>query len=152
MKEYFVPITRAINAITEQPPDHDPLEQVIMGGSQETTQPDFEEDTQFFTQEEAETNEPFCLDESERPPRPLIELKPLPSGLQYAFLNHDPKTPVIISDKLSKVETYRLIIVLEKHRSVFGYSLQDLKGISPTLCTYRIPIDPDSIPSREPQR
>jgi len=59
---------------------------------------------------------------------------------------------MIISDKLSKVKTYRLITVLEKHRSVFGYSLQDLKGISPTLCTHRIPIDPDSIPSREPQR
>jgi len=40
--------------------------------------------------------------------------------------------------------------MLEKHRSVFGYSLQDLKGI--TLCMYRIPMEPDSIPSREPQR
>ena len=42
--------------------------------------------------------------------------------------------------------------MLERHRSIFGYSLQDLKGISPTLCTHRIPIDPDSTPSREPQR
>jgi hypothetical protein len=42
--------------------------------------------------------------------------------------------------------------VLEKHRSIFGYSLQDLKGISLTLHTHRIPIDPDSIPSKEPQQ
>jgi hypothetical protein len=35
---------------------------------------------------------------------------------------------------------------------MFGFSLQDLKGISPTLCTHRIPIDPSSTPSREPQR
>jgi hypothetical protein len=34
---------------------------------------------------------------------------------------------------------------------VFGYSLADLKGISPTLCTHHIPIDLDSTPSREPQ-
>jgi hypothetical protein len=27
-----------------------------------------------------------------------------------------------------------------------------LKGISPALCTHRIPIDPASTPSREPQR
>jgi hypothetical protein len=46
----------------------------------------------------------------------------------------------------------KLIVVLEKHRSVFGYSLQDLKGVSLTLCTHRIPIDPTSTPSREPQR
>ena len=31
-----------------------------------------------------------------------------------------------------------------------GYSLQDLKGISPALCTHRIPTDPNSIPYREP--
>jgi hypothetical protein len=45
-----------------------------------------------------------------------------------------------------------LITVLEKHRSAFGYSLQDLKGINPALCTHHIPIDPDVLPSREPQR
>jgi hypothetical protein len=46
----------------------------------------------------------------------------------------------------------KLIAFLEKHRSVFGYSLPDLKGINPTLCTHRIPIDPASTPSHEPQR
>jgi hypothetical protein len=46
----------------------------------------------------------------------------------------------------------KLTAVLEKHRSVFGYSLQDLKGVSPTLCTHRILIDPTSTPSQEPQR
>ena len=42
--------------------------------------------------------------------------------------------------------------MLEKRRSVVGYSLKDLKGVSRTLCTHRIPIDPASTPSREPQR
>ena len=59
---------------------------------------------------------------------------------------------MIISDKLSQEESLHLITVLEKHRSAFGYSLQDLKGIGPALCTHRIPIDPDSIIFREPQR
>ena len=45
-----------------------------------------------------------------------------------------------------------MLTVLEKHVFAFDYSLQDLKGINPALCTHRIPIDPNSIPSREPQR
>ena len=34
---------------------------------------------------------------------------------------------------------------------MLGYSLQDLKGISPSLCTHRIPIETDRRPTREPQ-
>ena len=59
---------------------------------------------------------------------------------------------MIISDKLSEDETLRFFTVLEKHRSAFGYSLENLKGICPALCTHRIPIDPAYSPSREPQR
>jgi hypothetical protein len=36
---------------------------------------------------------------------PPIELKQLPPGLQYVFLNGNQETPVIISDKLSHEET-----------------------------------------------
>jgi hypothetical protein len=86
------------------------------------------------------------------PPKPPIERKPLPASLRYAFLNNDQESPVIISDKLSQEETLRIITVLEKHQSAFGYSLQDLKGISLALCTHRIPTDPNILPSREPQR
>jgi hypothetical protein len=49
------------------------------------------------------------------------------------------------------VETQQLITVLEIPRSILGYSLQHLNRISPTLCTHRIPIEPDVTPSREPQ-
>ena len=88
-----------------------------------------------------------------RPPhRPPIKLKPLPTGHRYTFLHGDTESPVIISDKLSEEESARLITVLEKHRAILGYSLHDLKGISPTLGTHRIPLDLDITPSREPQR
>jgi hypothetical protein len=72
-----------------------------------------------------------------------VELKQLPPGLQYVFLNGDHETPVIISDKLSNDETRRLVATLEKYQSVIGYSLKDLKGISPSLCTHRIPMEQD---------
>ena len=59
---------------------------------------------------------------------------------------------MIITDKLSEEQTNKLITVLEKHRSVLGYTLQDLKGINPALCTHRILLDPAIAPSRDPQR
>ena len=86
------------------------------------------------------------------PSQPSIELKPLPSGSKYVFLNNNRETLVIIRDKLSQEETRKLVAILERHKSAIGYSLQDLKGISPALCTHHIPIDADSSPSREPQR
>jgi hypothetical protein len=92
------------------------------------------------------------LNEFIDPPKPPIELKPLPISLRYAFLNNDQESHVIISDKLTQEESLRLITVLEKHRSVFGYSLEDLKGISPALCTHHIPTILEITPSREPQR
>jgi hypothetical protein len=81
------------------------------------------------------------------PQTPLV-WEPLALGLP--LFNQD--SPMIISDKLSQKESLCLLTVLEKHRSTFGYSLQDLKGIGPTLCTHCIPTNLDSIPSREPQR
>ena len=42
--------------------------------------------------------------------------------------------------------------ILEKHHSAFVYSLQDLKGISPALCTPCIATDPNIPASREPER
>jgi hypothetical protein len=109
-----------------------------------------EKDAKLFIEEEDDLGETIDLPMKEVPTPPLVELKPLFVGLRYAFLNGDNNTPVIISDKLSDKETSKLITILEKHGLVFGYSLQDLKGISPTLCTHRIPIDPASTPSREP--
>jgi len=113
---------------------------------------DVEGNSEEVIEDGEDSDETFELPETEKPSRPQIELKPLPSRLRYAFLNSDVESPVIISDKLSEEETAKLIAVLEKHRPVLGYALHDLKGISPTLCTHRIPLDPEIAPSREAQR
>jgi hypothetical protein len=81
-----------------------------------------------------------------------VELKLLPLGLPYVFLNGDRETLVIISDKLSNDETQRLVTTLEKYQSVIGYSLKDLKGISPSLCTHCIPMEQEHKHVREHQR
>ena len=90
-----------------------------------------EEIPEEVSEAEEDPGETSELPATEKPSRPPIELKPLPSGLRYAFLNSDVESPVIITDKLSEEETNKLITVLEKHRSVLGYTLQDLKGINP---------------------
>jgi hypothetical protein len=59
---------------------------------------------------------------------------------------------VIISDKLSNDETRRLVATLEKYRSVIRYSLKDLKGISPSLCTHHIPMEQEHKHVHEHQR
>jgi hypothetical protein len=59
---------------------------------------------------------------------------------------------VIISDKISNDETQKLVTTMEKYRSVIGYSLADIKGISPIFCTHRIPMEQDHKPAWEHQR
>ena len=134
--------------MVEPKPEQDSIEEVLMASLEEMAQPTL--DDEHFVQEEEELAEPIELDKNEQPLPPSIELKHLPLGLKYVFLHNNRETPVIISDKLSDDETQKLVTILERHRSVIGYSLQDLKGISPTLYTHRIPIEPDCTPSREP--
>jgi hypothetical protein len=150
--QFPVSISHSLSTRTESYPESDPLKEFKATSLEFLSNSGLEDDAQFFIEEEADYSKPEPLDEFVEPPRPPIELKPLPTGLRYAFLNDDPEFPMIISDKLTQEQTLHLMAVLEKHRSAFGYSLQDLKGISPALCTHRIPIDPTVPPSREPQR
>ena len=76
------------------------------------------------------------------PPKgdPVFELKPLPDTLKYAYLDEKKIYPVIISANLSKHEEKRLLKTLRMHHATIGYTLDDLKGISPTLCQRKINI------------
>ena len=88
------------------------------------------------------------------PPKkdPVFDLKPLPDDLKYAYIDDKKIYPVIISAKLSGKEEERLLEVLRKHRGAMGYTLDDLKGISPTICQHSINIEPDAKPVVEHQR
>ena len=80
------------------------------------------------------------------PPKgdPVFELKPLPDNLKYVYLDEKKIYHVIISANLSEHEEGRLLKVLRKHRAAIGYSLDDLKGICPTLCQHKINMEPDA--------
>ena len=88
------------------------------------------------------------------PPKgdPVFELKPLPDTLKYAYLDEKKIYPVFISAKLSEKEEERLLKTLKKHRAAIGYTLDDLKGTSPTLCQHKIKLEKDAKPVVDHQR
>ena len=88
------------------------------------------------------------------PPKgnPVFGLKPLPDNLKYAYLDEKKIYPVIFSANLSEQEEERLLKTLKKHRAAIGYTLDDLKGNSPTLCQHKINLEDGAKPVRDPQR
>ncbi|KAK1646987.1 hypothetical protein QYE76_064792 [Lolium multiflorum] len=88
------------------------------------------------------------------PPKedPVFDLKPLPDNLKYAHIDDKKIYPVIISSKLSEVEEERLLEILKKHRGAIGYTLDYLKGISPSICQHAINMEDDAKPVVEHQR
>ncbi|KAJ9566151.1 hypothetical protein OSB04_002117 [Centaurea solstitialis] len=83
---------------------------------------------------------------------PKVDLKPLPPNLKYAFLGDDSTYPVIVSSSLSSSQLDKLLHVLRKYRSVLAYSIDDIKGISPSFCTHRILLNDEHASSIEHQR
>ncbi|CAM8999027.1 unnamed protein product [Rhodiola kirilowii] len=81
-----------------------------------------------------------------------VELKPLPVSLRYEFLGPNSTYPVIVNASLTDIETQKLLDVLREHRPALGYSIDNLKGISPDLCMHRINLEGDARPSRDALR
>ncbi|KAL5537987.1 hypothetical protein UlMin_045695 [Ulmus minor] len=83
---------------------------------------------------------------------PQLDLKPLPETLKYAFLGPSETLPVIIASDLDNEQEDKLIDVLKDHREAIGWKIEDIKGISPSVCMHRIHLEDDTTPSREFQR
>ena len=101
--------------------------------------------------------EVMMIDEEERfeelpMNEPTLELKTLPSTLKYAFLDEEKAKPVIISSKLDVKQEEQLLEVLGRNEDAIGWTLVDLKGLDPSLCTHRIFLEDESRTVREAQR
>ncbi|CAN6695152.1 unnamed protein product [Malus baccata var. baccata] len=83
---------------------------------------------------------------------PVLELKPLLDHLKYVFLGDEETLPVIVSSSLTALEEEKLIRVLKEHKTSIGWTLADIKGISPTTCMHRIFLEEGAKPTREAQR
>ena len=79
-------------------------------------------------------------------------MKELPSHLKYAFLEPEKGKPVIISTELTENEEQRLLQILRKYKEAIAWSIEDLKGISPSICMHKILLNDDAKTSIEHQR
>ncbi|CAN6723485.1 unnamed protein product [Malus baccata var. baccata] len=79
---------------------------------------------------------------------PTPELKPLPSHLKYVFLGEQETLPVIVSSSLTAQEEDKLVRVLKEFKSVIGWTLADIKGISHTTCMHHIFLEEGAKPTR----
>ncbi|XP_070667517.1 uncharacterized protein [Malus domestica] len=83
---------------------------------------------------------------------PTLELKQLPSHLKYVFLGEQETLPIIVSSSLTAQEEEKLVRVLKEFKSTIGWTLADIKGISPTTCMHCIFLEEGAKPTREAQR
>ncbi|XP_057791175.1 uncharacterized protein LOC131008304 [Salvia miltiorrhiza] len=70
----------------------------------------------------------------------------LPKHLQYAYLGPDETLPVIISVDLTLAQEEHLVRVLRENRKAIGWTLADIKGISPTEYMQHIYLDEGTKP------
>ena len=87
---------------------------------------------------------------SEEPP--VLDLKPLPEDLKYAFLGPNETLPVIVASNLSGKQEEALLTLLRTNKEAIGWTMADIKGISPAICQHRINLFDDAKPTRDPQR
>nr|GEV83319.1 reverse transcriptase domain-containing protein [Tanacetum cinerariifolium] len=83
---------------------------------------------------------------------PELELKELPSHLEYAYLEGVDKLPVIITKDLKVDEKEALLKVLKSHKRAIARKITDIKGIVPRFCTHKILMEEDYKPAVQSQR
>ncbi|KAI5351478.1 hypothetical protein L3X38_004369 [Prunus dulcis] len=83
---------------------------------------------------------------------PELELKQLPKHLKYAYLGENETLPVIVASHLGPNNEKKLLRVLKEHKTAIGWSMADIKGISPTLCMHKILLEDNAMPKRDAQR
>ncbi|GKA22017.1 hypothetical protein Tco_0707979 [Tanacetum coccineum] len=83
---------------------------------------------------------------------PELELKDLPSHLEYAYLEENDKLPVIIAKGLKDDEKEAFLKVLKSHKWAIAWKITDIKGIDPRFCTHKILMEDDYKPTLQSQR
>nr|GEZ38745.1 reverse transcriptase domain-containing protein [Tanacetum cinerariifolium] len=83
---------------------------------------------------------------------PELELKELPSHIEYAFLEDSNKLPVIIGKNLKVDEREALINVLKSHKRAITWKISNIKGIDLRFCTHKVLIEDDYKAAVQSQR
>nr|GEX60939.1 reverse transcriptase domain-containing protein [Tanacetum cinerariifolium] len=81
-----------------------------------------------------------------------LELKELPSHLEYAFLEDSNKLSVIIVRNLKDFKKEALINILNSHKWAIAWKISDIQGIDPRFCTHEILMKDNYKPVVQSQR
>ena len=81
-----------------------------------------------------------------------LVLKEFPSHLKYAYLELPKSKPIIIFARLSDDEEKKLLKILKNYQELIAWSIDKLKGISPSICMHKILLEENAKPSVEHQR
>ena len=65
-------------------------------------------------------------------------LKELPEHLKYAFLQPEKGKQVIIANGLTELKEHKLLEPLKKYKEAIAWSIEDLKGTSPSIWMHKI--------------
>ena len=98
----------------------------------------------------AKTDSVISTKKVQQPTTP--ELKQLPEHLRYAFLGDSYTFPMIFAASPTPGEEEKLLRMLREHRTALGWTISDIKGISPSICMHKILMEELYKPSIEPQR
>ena len=60
--------------------------------------------------------------------------------------------PVIIAKELTHIQEEKLTNILRKHKTAIGWTIADIKGISPSTCMHPILLEDNAKPNRDAQR
>ena len=71
---------------------------------------------------------------------------------EVCFLDNENRWPIIINSELTERQIKGLQAVLQIYKDVIGYSIDDMKGINPAVCSHRIYLKESSVPIKESQR
>ncbi|XP_070014224.1 uncharacterized protein [Nicotiana sylvestris] len=82
---------------------------------------------------------------------PILELKPLPPHNRYELHGHSSTLPVILSSCLTNMQVDSTLVVLQKRKKAIGWTLADIRGISPEFCTNKINLEEGAKPYFEHQ-
>ena len=83
---------------------------------------------------------------------PKIELKELPSHLQYALLGENETLPIILAANLSREQVDAALVILKRRKKAIGWQMSDIHGINSGLCMHKIYMKEGHRPSVQHQR
>ncbi|KAJ4803483.1 F7F22.17 [Rhynchospora pubera] len=115
-------------------------------------EPEAEEEVDVLRTVSGDPPEILATRQEASPVQPKLNLKPLPSNLQYQYLGPDETYPVIESAHLNSEEIEKLLKELRLHRKAIGYTIDDLKGLDPNTWLLPLAIQGAAIPDAPMQQ